>query len=123
MKNMMEKFMNRSKWMGLLLAGSLGGLVSLGAVAVITRISGDETIELKQQNSAQLARYAGLNPAPAFDFAGVAAVATPAVVHIKTSIGSASAERSEPRPMDPFDYCNQQSRSRRGHQGGSGAER
>lgn len=100
----MEKFMNKSKWMGLLLAGSLGGLVSLGAVAVITRISGDETIELKQQNSAQLARYAGLNPAPAFDFAGVAAVATPAVVHIKTSIGSASAERSEPRPMDPFDF-------------------
>jgi serine protease Do len=101
---MMEKFMNKSKWMGLLLAGSLGGLVSLSAVAVITRISADNTIESKQQNSNQLARYAGLNPNPAFDFAGVAEVATPAVVHIKTSIGSANSGKSESNPMDPFDF-------------------
>lgn len=101
---MMEKQMNRSKWMGLLLAGSLGGLVSLGAVAVITRISADDTIELKQQNSAQLARYAGMNPVPAFDFAGVAEIATPAVVHIKTTIGSVSNEKSQSAPADPFDF-------------------
>jgi len=101
---MMEKQMNRSKWMGLLLAGSLGGLVSLGAVAVITRISADDTIELKQQNSAQLARYAGTNPVPAFDFAGVAEIATPAVVHIKTTIGSVSNEKSQSAPADPFDF-------------------
>lgn len=100
----MEKLLNRSKWMGLLLAGSLGGLVSLGAMAVITRISVDATIEQKQQNSAQLARYAGLNAIPAFDFAGVAEVATPAVVHIKTSIGAATAENNQSRPMDPFDF-------------------
>jgi len=104
MKNMMEKLMNKSKWMGLLLAGSLGGLVSLGAVAVITRISGDTTIEQKQMNSAHLAKYAALNPNPAFDFAGVAEVATPAVVHIKTSVGGMSSERRESGPMDPFDF-------------------
>ncbi len=104
MENVMEKLLNKSKWMGLLLAGSLGGLVSLGAFAVITRISGDNTIELKQQNSAQLARYAGLNVQPAFDFAGVAEVSTPAVVHIKTSVGSVASERRESNPMDPFDF-------------------
>jgi Do/DeqQ family serine protease len=104
MNNIMEKLLNKSKWMGLLLAGSLGGLVSLGAFAVITKVSENKTIEAKQQNSAQMARYAGLNATPAFDFAGVAEVSTPAVVHIKTTIGSASAERKESKPMDPFDF-------------------
>jgi Do/DeqQ family serine protease len=100
----MEKLLIKSKWMGLLLAGSLGGLVSLGAFAVITKVTGNKSIELKQQNSAQLARYAGLSATPAFDFAGVAEVSTPAVVHIKTTIGATSSERRESRPMDPFDF-------------------
>ena len=100
----MEKLLNRSKWMGLLLAGTMGGVVSLSAFALFTRISQNDTIESKQQKSAQLARYAGLNAVPAFDFAGVAEVSTPAVVHIKTSIGNATSERRESNPMDPFDF-------------------
>jgi Do/DeqQ family serine protease len=100
----MEKTFIKSKWMGLLLAGSLGGLISLSAFAVITKVTGNRSIEQKQQNSAQLARYAALSATPAFDFAGVAEVSTPAVVHIKTSIGNAGAERRESRPSDPFDF-------------------
>ena len=100
----MEKRMNKQKLAVLALAGVLGGIVSLGGFTIINRYTAENSIEQKQLKSAQMARYAGLNTAPAFDFAGVAEVSTPAVVHIKTSIGAASASPDQRKPADPFDF-------------------
>jgi Do/DeqQ family serine protease len=102
----MEKLMNKNKFIGLALAGLIGGIVSLGGVAVVNKLS-VKSIEEKQLNSKQLARYASLNPVPAFDFAGVAEISTPAVVHIKTVVGSSGGtQKSQQAPLDPFDFFN-----------------
>ena len=104
MRHNMEKLMNKNKFIGLALGGLIGGIVSLGGVAVVNKLT-VKSIEEKQLNSKQLARYASLNPTPAFDFAGVAEVSTPAVVHIKVVVGS-TAEKPQAAPMDPFDFFN-----------------
>jgi len=86
----------------LAVAGVLGGVVSLGGYALLNR-SAANSIEGKQNASAQLARYASLNTVPAFDFAGVSAIATPAVVHIKTTVAGSDQSMEQ---VDPFDFFN-----------------
>lgn len=104
----MENNWFKSKFASLLLAGVAGGAISLGGSALLFRKSAN-SIEAKQGASAQLARYASLVSTPAFDFSGVAEIATPAVVHIKTTIGSSTpeggGERSD-QPIDPFEFFN-----------------
>lgn len=88
----------------LALAGLIGGAASLGGYALISKGSGD-SIEGKQTASTQLARYASLNTVPAFDFSGVSGIATPAVVHIKTTVGAVQ-QSEQPQGMNPFDFFN-----------------
>lgn len=100
---MITEVLNKNKFLGLALAGLIGGAVSLGGYALLTRNSAN-SIEGKQNASAQLARYASLNSIPAFDFAGVSEIATPAVVHIRTVVGnSADQNQSE---FNPFEFFN-----------------
>lgn len=99
----MEQLINKNKFLALALAGLVGGAVSLTGYALINRMSGG-SIEQKQWNSRQLARYASLNTSPAFDFAGVADLSTPAVVHIKTVVGTPGGSAQKEEPMDPFDF-------------------
>ncbi|MBS3914657.1 MAG: Do family serine endopeptidase [Bacteroidetes bacterium] len=94
---------NKNRFFALLLAGLTGGAAALGGYVAISKKSAN-SIEGKQNASAQLARYASLNSAPAFDFAGVADIANPAVVHIKTMMGTASG--SAETPQNPFDFFN-----------------
>lgn len=101
----MEQLINKNKFLALALAGLVGGAVSLTGYALISRISGG-SIEQKQWNSRQLARYASLNTVPAFDFAGVADLSTPAVVHIKTVVGAPGGAAQKEEPIDPFDFFN-----------------
>lgn len=96
---------NRNRFLTLALAGLLGGAVSLGGYALISKKSAN-SIDGKQSSSAQLARYASLNTVPAFDFAGVSEIATPAVVHIKTTIGSNTSQNEGQQNIDPFEFFN-----------------
>jgi len=105
----MENIGFKSKFTSLLLAGFVGGAVSLGGYALLVKKS-SFSIEGKQGSSAQLARYASLKSEPAFDFSGVAEISTPAVVHIRTTIGSATQQENGRRngdaPVDPFEFFN-----------------
>lgn len=100
----MNTMSNRNRFLMLALAGLVGGAASLGGYALISK-STDSSIEGKQSNSAQLARYASLNAVPAFDFSAVAEIATPAVVHIKTTVGT-NMSQSSPQELNPFDFFN-----------------
>ena len=96
----------KNRFLMLALAGLIGGPASLGGYALVLRKSSN-SLEGKQGSSAQLARYASLNTVPAFDFAGVSEIATPAVVHIKTTFGSTQRTPSEePQQINPFDFFN-----------------
>ena len=103
----MKQFLEKHKTFAFFAAGILGGVVSLTAYSFIFP-SQPLGIEQKQNASAQLARYASLNSVPAFDFTGVSEIANPAVVHIKTTIGSSSQGSTEApqrgMPMDPFEF-------------------
>jgi len=103
----MKQFLEKHKTFAFFAAGILGGVVSLTAYSFIFP-SQPLGIEQKQNASAQLARYASLNSVPAFDFTGVSEIANPAVVHIKTTIGSSSQGTTEApqrgMPMDPFEF-------------------
>lgn len=100
----MKRLFEQQKWVGLLLAGMLGGVVSLfGFMAFAPNSFNELDIEAKQNASAQLARYAKLEAVPAFDFTGVSEIANPAVVHIKTT-SSGTMQGNTQIPMDPFDF-------------------
>lgn len=102
----MENAWFKNKFVSLFLAGMAGGIISLGGYTLITGKSAN-SIEGKQSASAQLARYASLKSSPAFDFSGVAEIATPAVVHIKTTIGAAKNEGSgTEEQINPFEFFN-----------------
>jgi Do/DeqQ family serine protease len=101
----MEKLINKHKFLSLALAGLVGGAVSLGGFALITRTT-NSGIEARQLASKQIARYASLKEQPGFDFSAVAEISTPAVVHIKTTMGGASKSSSGAQPLDPFEFFN-----------------
>lgn len=91
----------------LVFAGLIGGLVSLlGFYAIAPDFFKRSSSGEFQTASAQLARYAALNSQPGFDFSGVAEIANPAVVHIKTTSGSSSNSRQPNAPFDPFEFFN-----------------
>lgn len=94
----------KNRFFMLAIAGIIGGVVSLGGYALIQGKS-NKDIDGKQSGSAQLARYASLNTVPAFDFSGVASIATPAVVHIKTTVGG-NKQSQTPQNINPFDFFN-----------------
>lgn len=88
-------------------AGLVGGVVSLlGFYVLAPKVFEKRSIEDMQSASAQLARYASLNPIPAFDFTSVAEIANPAVVHIKTTMGPTRGQSQGQMPFDPFDFFN-----------------
>jgi S1-C subfamily serine protease len=103
----MKKYFQKHKILTFFLAGLLGGTVSLMGFFVVAKNRGGAfDINQNQGASAQLARYASLNPIPAFDFTGVSEIANPAVVHIKTTIqGNAAPEGGQREmPVDPFEF-------------------
>lgn len=101
----MENLISKSKFFSLALAGLVGGAVSLGGYALLSKSRGNN-IDAMQMNSRQIARYASLKEQPAFDFSAVAEIATPAVVHIKTTVGSAPKSSQGAQPLDPFEFFN-----------------
>jgi Do/DeqQ family serine protease len=98
---------SKKKLANLLFAGLVGGVVSLlGFYVLAPKAFEGRNIEEMQSSSAQLARYASLNPIPAFDFTSVAEIANPAVVHIKTTMGSSRSQQRGQMPFDPFEFFN-----------------
>ncbi len=102
----MENLFKKYKFLGILAAGFAGGIVSLfGFYALNQDKFNANDIEKMQNSSSQLARYASLNTIPAFDFTGVSEIANPAVVHIKTMIGSSNSQNQRQQtPVDPFEF-------------------
>lgn len=92
----------------LVFAGLVGGLVSLfGFYALAPQLFKKSQSEEYQTAAAQMARYAALSGSPGFDFTGVAEIANPAVVHIKTTTGGGqSRQPQEGSPFDPFEFFN-----------------
>ncbi len=90
----------------MVLAGLIGGTLSLLGFYVLapSYFKKNQNAELPNASN-QLARYAALSSQPAFDFTGVAEIANPAVVHIKTVSGGGSRQQ-ENRSLDPFDFFN-----------------
>lgn len=96
---------SKKKLANLLFAGLVGGVVSLlGFYVLAPKAFEGRNIEEMQSSSAQLARYASLNPIPVFDFTSVAEIANPAVVHIKTTVGSSRSQQQGQMPFDPFEF-------------------
>jgi len=85
-----------------LLAGAIGGLVTLGAAKMLEKPQTSERFE--QQTYSKQVNYGGA-PVP-FDFTKAAERAMPAVVHIKASESKESAIRRqrENRYSNPFQY-------------------
>ncbi|MFY7847689.1 MAG: trypsin-like peptidase domain-containing protein, partial [Bacteroidia bacterium] len=90
----------------LMLAAFFGGVGALGLNRWIDHINAPTTVEGKQQASPYIARFASIQGTPAFDFTGVANLATPAVVHIKTTAGAAESRGTQPQQFDPFGFFN-----------------
>jgi len=92
----------------LVFAGLVGGLVSLfGFYALAPQLFKKSQSGEYQTAAAQMARYAALSGSPGFDFTGVAEIANPAVVHIKTTTGGGqSRQPQEGSPFDPFEFFN-----------------
>lgn len=105
---MMSRFFQKHKIANLVFAGLVGGLVSLlGFYALAPQLFNRQNGEVQQTASAQLARYAALTTLPGFDFTGVAEIANPAVVHIKTTSGGSSSRQPQGEgPFDPFEFFN-----------------
>ena len=93
----------------LVFAGLVGGLVSLfGFYALAPQLFKRSHSENYQTAAAQMARYAALSGSPGFDFTGVAEIANPAVVHIKTTSGGSQSRQPQGggSPFDPFEFFN-----------------
>lgn len=81
--------MNYRKILGTFLVAGLGGAVALGVFKIVEKKS-PQSIEQKQQVA--FANLRNPNGTPAFDFTEPSAVATPAVVHIKTTMETVSGQ-------------------------------
>lgn len=92
----------------LVFAGLVGGLVSLfGFYALAPQLFKRSPSGEYQTAAAQMARYAALSGSPGFDFTGVAEIANPAVVHIKTTMGGGQSRQPQGgSPFDPFEFFN-----------------
>lgn len=104
----MKQIFAKHKILTFFMAGIAGGAVSLFGFYFIASGQNGWDIDQKQNASTQLARYASLNSVPAFDFTGVAEIANPAVVHIKTTIGATGGSENsgspQEMPMNPFEF-------------------
>ncbi|MFN0215576.1 MAG: S1C family serine protease [Saprospiraceae bacterium] len=91
-----------NKFWSILLAGAIGGLVSLGAAKMLEKNQATPLPE--QQTYSKQVNYGGA-PVP-FDFTKAAERAMPAVVHIKASESKESAyqRQRENRYSNPFQY-------------------
>ncbi len=105
---MKSRFFQKHTIANLVFAGLVGGLISLfGFYALAPQLFKRSNSDQYQTASAQMARYAALSSSPGFDFTGVAEIANPAVVHIKTtSGGSQSRQPQNGTPFDPFEFFN-----------------
>ena len=105
---MMSRFFQKHTIAKGVFAGLVGGLVSLmGFYALAPQFFNRQNGDLQQTASAQLARYAALTALPGFDFTGVAEIANPAVVHIKTTSGGSNSRQPQgDGPFDPFEFFN-----------------
>ncbi len=79
--------MNYKKILGTFLVACLGGAVALGVFTLVVKDT-PKSIQEKQ-DAVAFARVSNSNDIPSFDFTAPSKVATPAVVHIKTTIETA----------------------------------
>lgn len=80
--------MNYKKILGTFLVACLGGAVTLGVFTLVVKNT-PKSIQEKQ-DAVAFARVSNSNDVPSFDFTAPSKVATPAVVHIKTTVEVAS---------------------------------
>lgn len=80
--------MNYKKILGTFLVACLGGAVALGVFKIVDKET-PKSIQDKQ-NEVAFARVVNPDGTPSFDFTAPSKVATPAVVHIKTTVETAS---------------------------------
>lgn len=90
------------KVLGILAIAVVGGLVALGLNALISKSSNPQS--LQEYQNAIFTNADKLSDVPSADFVSVANVATPAVVHIKTTINV--QPNNQPQFFDPFGFFN-----------------
>lgn len=99
----MTETMNMKKVLGILAIAIIGGLVALGVNKIFTKNEPSQSFTEHQNAKFTLAEK--LSDVPEVNFVSVANVATPAVVHIKTTVQRGGA--GEQAPFNPFeDFFN-----------------
>ncbi len=88
------------KVLGILTIAVVGGLVALGINSLITSRNGAQS--LQDYQNAQFTKTEQLTDVPSADFVSVAEMATPAVVHITTTIARQTS--NQPQFFDPFGF-------------------
>lgn len=106
--------MNYKKILGTFLIACLGGAVTLGVFKLV-ETSPQKTIQEKQ-NEVSFAKVNNLNDVPAFDFTTPSKAATPAVVHIKTTVDVASSRGGG--GLDLFEFFGEEFEMPEMHPGG-----
>jgi serine protease Do len=97
----MKKNMNVKKVLGVLAIAIVGGLVALGVNKLFS--SGSENQTFQDHQNAKFTLAEKLADAPNLDFVSVAEVATPAVVHIKTTMKEVAGGSQQFRsPFEDF---------------------
>jgi serine protease Do len=98
----MIESMNMKKVLSILAIAIVGGLVALGVNKLITKDKPSQSFTEHQNAKFTLAEK--LSDVPDVDFVSVAEVATPAVVHIKTTVQTGGGGQA---PFNPFeDFFN-----------------
>jgi len=95
--------MNGLKRIGtLLVIATIGGLVALGINNLVSE-EGPKSVEEMQRKDFKFTNAKAVDGLVGFDFVTVSEVSTPAVVHIKTTIGVQEVESSKKGQTNPFE--------------------
>lgn len=87
------------KILGILAIAIIGGFVALGLNSLLNKDEKPQSFQ--EYQSALFTKADKLTDVPSTDFVSVANVATPAVVHIKTTI---NVKQNQPQFLDPFGF-------------------
>ncbi|MFY0642837.1 MAG: Do family serine endopeptidase [Bacteroidia bacterium] len=87
------------KILGIFAIAIIGGLVALGVNALVSKSNEPQTIQ--EHQAAQFTKAEALTDVPSTDFVSVAELATPAVVHITTTM---APQRTNQQFFDPFGF-------------------
>ena len=86
----------------LLFIAIVGGLVALGINNLVSD-DGPRTVEQMQESSFKFTNAKAVDGQVGFDFVAVSEASTPAVVHIKTTIGAAEVSSNKGGQRNPFE--------------------